>query len=291
MSRSSRRHAAPNQGVEPILASIHIYPVKSLGGVEVQEAYVEPWGLRDDRRWLVLNSDGRVLTASKQHRMLGVSAEPVGDGGISLTGLDGSTVRVEAPVDGELVATALSRLDSVRLAAAEAADWLSRQLQQPAQLGWLDDPRRRTVSAAHGGLPGDHLNLSDAGPLLLTTQASLRQLNQWIVRTASEKDEEPPRAPIVMARFRPSIVVDRPDYPFAEDDWRQVRIGDVELRFGERCDRCAVTTIDPQTRVAGKEPLRTLARHRRWSHKTWFGIRMIPSTTGVIRVGESVAPA
>ncbi len=87
-------------------------------------------------------------------------------------------MRVDAPVDCEVAATSLSRLNSARLAAAEAADWLSHQLQQPVRLGWLDDPRRRTVAAAHGGLPGDHLNLSDAGPLLLTTQASLRQLNE-----------------------------------------------------------------------------------------------------------------
>jgi len=112
-----------------------------------------------------------------------------------------------------------------------------------------------------------------------------------IARIASERNEEPPTAPMVMGRFRPSIVVDHPDDPFAEDEWKDVRIGGVELRFAEHCDRCVVTTIDPHTRLAGKEPLRTLARHRRWSHKTWFGVRMIPSTTGVIRVGESVAPA
>jgi uncharacterized protein YcbX len=263
--------------------------VKSLGGVDVQEAYVEPWGLRDDRRWLVLNPDGTVLTAREQHRMLGVSAEPAEDGDIRMTGLDGSTVCVEAPVDGERAATLLSRLDSVRLAAQAAGDWLSHQLEQPVRLGWLDDPRRRAVSAAHGGLPGDLLNLSDAGPLLLTTQASLRQLNQWILRTASETDAEPP-APMVMTRFRPSIVIDRQDDPFAEDEWKHVRVGEVEFRFAEHCDRCVMTTIDPQTRVAGKEPSRTLARHRQWNHKTWFGIRIVPSTTGAIRVGEPVVP-
>jgi uncharacterized protein YcbX len=77
---------------EPVLASIHIYPVKSLGGVEVQEAYVEPWGLRGDRRWLVLNPDGTALFASRQHRLLGMTAEPAQDGGITLAGLDGSVV-------------------------------------------------------------------------------------------------------------------------------------------------------------------------------------------------------
>lgn len=273
-----------------MLTSIHIYPVKSLGGVDVQAAYVESWGLRDDRRWLVLNPDGTVLFASKQHRMLGITAAPAADGAISLTGLDGSTLRVEAPADGELAATSLPGLDTVRLAAREADDWLSYQLEQSVRLAWLDDPRRRTMAAAHGGLLGDHLNLSDEAPLLLTTHASLRQLNRWIVRTASEKAEEEP-APILMARFRPNIVVDRADDPFAEDDWKRVRVGDVELRFAEHCDRCVVPTIDPLTHVAGKEPLRTLARRRQWDHKTWFGIRTIPSTTGVIRVGDAVAPS
>jgi uncharacterized protein YcbX len=196
---------------------------------------------------------------------------------------------VEAPVDGELAPTSLPRLERVRLAAAEAADWLSHQLEQPVRLGWLEDPRRRTVAADHGGLPGDYLNLSDEAPLLLTTHASLRQLNQWVAQTAGERAEEPAQ-PIGMARFRPSIVVDGPDGPFAEDDWGGVRVGPVEFRFGEHCDRCVVPTIDPLTGVAGQEPLRTLARYRQWDHKTWFGVRIIPSTTGVIRAGDPVTP-
>ena len=273
-----------------MLTSIHIYPVKSLGGVDVQAAYVEPWGLRDDRRWVVLNPDGTVLFASRQHRMLGITAEPAADGAVCLTGLDGSTLCVEAPADGELAATSLARRDPAPPAGREAPDWLTHQLEQPVRLAWLDDPRRRTIAAAHGGLPGDRLNLSDEAPLLLTTYASLRQLNRWIVRTASEKAEAEP-APIPMARFRPNIVVDRADDPFAEDGWKWVRVGDVELRFAEHCDRCVVPAIDPTMHVAAKEPLRTLARRRQWDHKTWFGIRMIPATSGVIRVGDAIAPS
>lgn len=40
------------------LAAVHLYPVKSLGGTGADRATVEPWGLRHDRRWLVLNPDG-----------------------------------------------------------------------------------------------------------------------------------------------------------------------------------------------------------------------------------------
>src|SRR5262249_7788963 len=99
---------------------------------------------------------------------------------------------------------------------------------------------------------------------------------------------EPPPPALVMTRFRPSVVVEGPDAPFAEDDWKAVRIGSVEFRFAEHCDRCVLTTVDPQTRGAGKEPLRPLAKHRRWAGKTWFGIRIVPVTTGRIQVGDPV---
>ena len=65
-------------------------------------------------------------------------------------------------------------------------------------------------------------------------------------------------------------------------------IGEAEFRFSESCDRCVMTTIDPKTLEGGKEPLRTLAKHRQWGHKTWFGIRLVPLSTGTIRVGDAV---
>ncbi len=49
-----------------------------------------------------------------------------------------------------------------------------------------------------------------------------------------------------------------------------------------------MTTIDPVTLASGKEPIRTLARHRRWDGRTWFGIRLVPLGIGTIRVGDLV---
>jgi uncharacterized protein YcbX len=269
------------------LSSIHLYPVKSCGGLSVVKADVEPWGLRQDRRWLVLKSDGSVLTAREQHLMLGVTARPLDCDAIVLRGRDGSSMQLEAPVDGAFVPTTLSRLESVRAAGQEANGWLSHQLGSAVRLGWLDDPRRRSVSLKHGGQPGDSLNLSDAGPVLLTTSASLRQLNVWIADAAAARGEGSV-APMVMDRFRPSVVIDGVVTPFAEDSWMRVNIGNVEFRFAEQCDRCALTTVDPRTLVSGIEPLRTLSRYRQHDHKTWFGVRLIPVSTGTIEVGDTV---
>lgn len=193
-----------------MLARIRIYPVKSLAGVDVDEAVVEPWGLHHDRRWLLLEPDGEVLTAREEHQMLGITAFPLDDGEIELTARDRSSLRVSIPVGGHPLPTTLSRLESVRSAGPEADAWLSERLDRPVRLGWLDDPRRRSISEAHGGRPGDSLSLADAGPLLLTTHASLGRLDEWVGETAAARGEDPP-APLAMTRFRPNVVVDSVD--------------------------------------------------------------------------------
>jgi len=262
------------------LHRITVFPVKSLGGTHVDAATVRPWGLENDRRWLVLHPDGTYLTARRESRMLAVTAVATGSR-LVLSAPGFPALTVEAPVDGDRTPTTVSRLPTVRLAAADAHAWVSAVLERPVRLGWLDNPYRRPVSPQHGGRDGDPLNLSDAGPLLVVTTASLRRLNDWIAA-------DDPTAPTITAdRFRPNLVVDTAE-AFAEDTWPGLRIGAVELRFAEICDRCEMTLIDPITRVRGKEPIRTLARHRKWNGRTWFGVRLVPETVGSVRIGDAV---
>ena len=48
---------------------------------------------------------------------------------------------------------------------------------------------------------------------------------------------------------------------------------------------------DPVTLEGGKEPIRTLARHRRWDRKTWFGTRLVRTGGGDrLHVGDAVEP-
>jgi uncharacterized protein YcbX len=49
-----------------------------------------------------------------------------------------------------------------------------------------------------------------------------------------------------------------------------------------------LTTIDPETLTGGREPLATLAKHRRWDGKTWFGVRIIPLGPGRLLEGDQV---
>ena len=272
-------------------ASVHVgelnlFPVKSLRGVSVESAGVERQGLAGDRRWMVVDESGATLTARKHPEMLAITATPAA-GGVVLHAAGRDPLSVPEPAGPADTAVTLSRVGVAAAADGQAHAWLSEVLGRPVRLVWLDDPSRRPMSQAHGSEPGDPLSLADAGPLLVTTAASLRQLDVWAAEEARARGEAP--APLVMERFRPNLVVDGEDLePFAEDGWRRLRIGEVEYRFAEHCDRCVLTTVDPQTRARGKEPLRSLARHRRWDGKVWFGVRVTPVGTGSVAVGDEV---
>ena len=93
---------------------------------------------------------------------------------------------------------------------------------------------------------------------------------------------------MTMDRFRPNLVIDGDLEPFAEDGWSHITIGAVTLRVVKGIERCAMTLRDPQTLQSQAEPIRTLARHRKWEGATWFGRQLIPDTLGTIRVGDPV---
>jgi uncharacterized protein YcbX len=95
-------------------------------------------------------------------------------------------------------------------------------------------------------------------------------------------------APIPIDRFRPNLVVGGCE-PHAEDGWRRIRVGGLELVLVKPCDRCAVTTVDQRTgEHTGGEPLRTLARYRRRDGAVWFGQNAVALGTGRLQVGARV---
>jgi uncharacterized protein len=266
------------------LGSIHTYPVKSCRRLDHDDAVVEPWGLAGDRRWLVVDPDGKLVTQRAEPTLALIRPAPAdGGSGLVLRAAGAPDLDVPVPDGGDLMSVRVwdDTLDAAP-AGGTADDWLSAVLDRKVRLVYLDDPTRRPVNPAFARA-GDRVSFADAYPLLLANAASLDAVNDWLVEGGDE--------PVPMTRFRPNVVVTGAP-AWAEDDWLggRLRIGAVTFRAVKPCDRCAVTTIDQETADRGRQPLRILGRRRLSPIGPLFGVNLIPDGVGRIVVGDPVEP-
>ncbi|MEU9818489.1 MOSC domain-containing protein [Pseudonocardia alni] len=263
------------------LTGLRRYPVKSCRGADVARAVVQRAGLTGDRRWMLVRDDGAMVTARTHPRLVLVAPTPAADG-LRLTGPGLPPLTVPVP-DGEPVPARVHRWDTAGVPAGPAADaWFSELLGDPVRLIHLDDPARRRPDPDFS-LDDDRVSYADGYPLLLASTASLHALDALVADGPNAAE-----APLPMTRFRPNAVVDGAP-AWAEDGWRRIRIGAAEFRVAKGCARCVLTTVDPDTAVKGREPMATLARHRRFDGKVWFGVNLIPDDPGAeIAVGDEV---
>jgi uncharacterized protein YcbX len=266
------------------VSALHFYPVKSLRGISAPEAVVEPWGLAGDRRWMLVDAVSmKAVTQREQPRLALLAAEPVGGGGLRLTGPGQKPFEVAVPrADPAALETVrhFSHKFEVVPAGTEADAWFSRYLGTPVLVMYMDDPAVRRPVDPEFSQPGDMVNLADGFPLLVTTTASLAALNALIAAGS-----RPHEGPLPMDRFRPNVVVDGTE-AWAEDAWRRVRIGAITFRVAKPCGRCVVTTTDQTSGARGREPLMSLARHRKMGTSLVFGQNLIPEHPGTLRVGD-----
>ncbi|MER5453894.1 MOSC N-terminal beta barrel domain-containing protein [Micromonospora sp. NPDC002389] len=268
------------------LTEISTYPIKGCHRIGHTEVGVAPWGLDGDRRWMVVDAEGVGVTQREVTALVRVHARP-GPGGLLLRADGQPDLPVPEPVDVDPVPVRTFRRRLLRvdaLPAVPAADaWLSAVLDRPVRLVWLAAPARHIEAGRKKHDPGDRVSFADAYPVLLTSTASLAALGDWLTAAGAE--------PVPMTRFRPNLVVDGAP-AWAEDGWegRPLRIGGVAFRAAGPSARCLVTTTDQETGVRGREPLRTLARHRNIGRQLLFGLNVVPLESGRLTVGDRVEP-
>ncbi len=266
-----------------VLVSLHVYPLKATQGHAPHEAAVEPWGIAGDRRWMLIDSADRVVTQRSQPSLALTTVQLLPSGGLRLTAPGREAVTVAVPDGSERVVAQLFQ-DKVELvcAAPVAHTWFSSYLGADVRLVHLDDPATRRPVDPRYALPGETVSLADGYPVLLTSLSSLTALNSLIAEGADAHE-----GPLPMNRFRPNMVIDG-SAPWAEDGWRRLAVGEVTFRVAKLSGRCVVTTTDQRTAERGREPLRSLARHRRFGDRLAFGQNLVPETTGTVRVGDPV---
>jgi uncharacterized protein YcbX len=262
-----------------VLGLFH-YPVKSCRGIALDHATVEARGVRHDRRWMLVDETGTMITQRTHPRLALVAVAIEGDVVVlSATGVAPASLRLPAePLHGASRRRVHVWSDDVEAVdmGEEAARWSTELLGQPAALVFMPGDVERAVKPKYARA-GDLVGFADAFPLLIASASSLDDLNARMA----------PALPIPMDRFRPNIVVGGFE-PWAEDGWRGLRVGSVTVRVPKPCNRCVVTTTDQRSGERGVEPLRTLALFRKKDDHVLFAVNGIPDTFGTVRVGDPV---
>ena len=267
------------------LHSIHIHPVKAFRSLPLREVVVEPWGPAGDRRWMLVDDRGVVVTQRRHPRLAPTAAELLPGGGVRLSAPGRQPVTAGVPSSGR---TIVVDLFGTKVAAVPAEDdavhaWCTALLGTAVRLVHLDDPATRRPVDPRFALPGETVSFADGFPLLLTTTASLDALNS-LIDGGRYADE----GPLPMNRFRPNVVV-AGTAAWEEETWTRVTIGEAVFRVAKPCTRCVVTTTDQETSRRGKEPLHALAARQRPRGALLFGQNLVPLTPGAtIRVGDRV---
>lgn len=257
------------------LSEINIYPVKSLGGIPVEEAVVEERGLRFDRRLMLVDETGRFISQRENPKMALLRTSLNGKG--LKVNYNGQSLAVSYAPDQASPARVKIWSSSVKAVAYddETNEWFSEILGTKCRLVLMPEETKRKVNPFYAVRRNvDTVSFADGYPFLLIGQASLDDLNSRL------------DVPVPMNRFRPNFVVAEAE-PFAEDNWKRIRIGETEFHIVKPCARCVITTIDQQTGEKGKEPLKTLAGYRNKDGKLLFGQNLIAEESGgILRLGD-----
>jgi uncharacterized protein YcbX len=248
---------------------ISVAPVKGLALVHPDEVELTTTGVLENRRFHIIDADGRRYGLIRNGRL--VRVEPEYDAGtehLKLTFPDGTVADGHVALGAEVVTDFYGRPVTGRLVTGPWSEALSTAFGRPLRL--VQAPPGAAVDRGRG-----HVSL--------ISEASLREL----ARHAGEDD------PVDGRRFRMLFQVDGPD-PHGEDQWlkRRLRIGEALVRIRGTVGRCAITTQNPETGVPDFDTLRVLKDYRGLSadRELDFGVYGEVLEAGRVRIGDAVQP-
>ena len=310
MTSSFQPSASPAE-FQARIAALWVFPIKSCAGISVQQAVLTPTGLTHDRAWMVVDSEGEMVTQRELPRMALIQPELVeANGRVSELVLHAHgmatlhlAVAAEATASPCQVRVWNDEVPAFDMGPA-VAQWLTDFLG--SSLGLLRlvrfDAKHQRLSSLQWTQGESAFNqFSDGFPVLVASTASLDELN-----TRMQAKGE---AAVDMRRFRANVVLGDSDAPHAlgvmphDED----RIGtftihtqadaqreSAQLKPMKPCPRCPIPNIDPdsaQTHPAVNAALQAYRQDPRVNGALTFGMNCMP-TAGVghlLRVGQRVS--
>src|ERR671930_1977704 len=246
-----------------------IAPVKGLALVEVDELALARDGAAENRRFYLVDADGRRYGLLRDGRLALV--RPAWDPArrrLELAFPDGALVAGEIDVDGEVTTDFYGRPVVGRLVRGPFSDALSAHVGRPVRL-----------VRTEAGTAVDR----ERGPVSMLSEASLEELR----RRAGREERVDPR------RFRMLIGIGGVR-AHEEDEWigRRVQVGEAVVELRGQVARCAITTQNPKTGRPDFDAPREIKAYRGVRERKLidFGVCGEVAEPGHVRLGDPVEP-
>ncbi len=255
----------------PVVSRISIAPVKALGLVHPEEVLLDPHGVRENRRFHIVDEDGRRFNQLRDGALVQIRPEYDADTQrLTLHFPDGSVADGEISLGAEVTTDFYGRPVVGSYVEGPWSAALSR---------WAGRPLRLVQSPP--GLAVDR----NRGHVSLISTASLDELGR-----EGQQD-----APVDGRRFRMLFELDGCE-PHEEDGWvkQHVRIGEALIRVRGDVGRCAITTQNPESGEPDFDTLRTISTYRGFTENEEgkrhipFGIYGEVAEPGRVTIGDAV---
>ena len=256
------------------LHSLFVYPVKSCAGIEVRRCLLLETGLDLDRAWMLVDERGEFVTQRELPRLALVRPTLRSNDLVlrapGMLALHVALDRVESALrvrvwDDEVPAWDLGAL---------AAQWFSDFAGRKLRLVRFDPDHRRLSDRRWTGAQLGQTAFADGFALLVTSTASLAELNRRL--------REQGQPAVDMRRFRPNLVLDGIE-AHDEDHIELLEIdtpqGTARLKLVKPCARCSIPGVDPDSGEQGFAVGDALAAYRadaRVGGAVTFGMNAIP---------------
>lgn len=259
------------------LSEIWIYPIKSLGGIRVEQAKVLQKGLEYDRRWMLVDENGMFMT-QRTSPALALFKLNIEGNELRIFHSTMSTVHCTPllPISAESESDVIIWNDTVRGVEVnkETSAWFSDSLGLKCKLIYFPEKNQRPVDPDFS-IQNEQVSLADAYPFLIIGQSTLDHLNTKL------------EVKLPMNRFRPNFVFTG-GVPHVEDSWRNFTIGKNRFVGIKPCARCVLPNVNQETAEKGVEPLRTLTTYRKKENKVLFGQNLLAVDHLEVRQGDMI---
>jgi len=272
-----------------------IYPIKSCGGIKVNEAQTTRYGLALPSNPLLSDRRLMIIQGARQRDQRHISRMALIHPSFTSSGLQldapgmAPLIIPYSPLPEEIIEIEEMNVKG-RKYGENVSAWLTKFLETPdLYLVYFDEQfepqhtKNIEPEFPNEALDTDAVAYQDMSPFHLGSLESINDLNKRLPN------------PIKIYNFRPNIIVSGVDTPYGEDYWREIQIGDkVKLRWFRSCLRCLLPTVNQETGIRDpkQEPWKTLQTYRRkpdvYGVKAQFGTYLAPIKNGIIRVGDHI---